>query len=113
MAALGRLLTDYWLVIGLALVVAAALARLGFGKRVYWPLPIAAGLVILGYVAIHVVATLTNPSTSIEGARPGYLGSLRYWEWAGWISLGIAGLFVLSLVNLVFTGMWSRRLAWI
>src|SRR5205085_8393708 len=41
------------------------------------------------------------------------IGGLKSWEWASWISLGIVGLFFITVVNLLLTGIWSRHLAWI
>lgn len=95
MSRLLAFLADYWLIVALAMVVVVAIALVGFGRRPRWLWPIAAILLIGGYFFFD--------NTRIGGVKP--------WEFAGWISLGIVGLFALVAANLLFTGLWSRWLA--
>jgi uncharacterized membrane protein len=85
-------------------VVLVAVARLGLSKRVRWLWPIAAALVIAGYFAIAVGMPRLFAELRI--------GPMKPWELAGWMSIGIVGILVLATVNLLFTGLWSRHLAW-
>lgn len=103
MTRLLALLADYWLLAALGAVVLAAVALVGFGRRprVWWP---ALGvLLVAGYFAF----------TGVADARGGrWFWGLRPWEAAGWAALGVAGLFALTLLNLLLSGHWWRPLAW-
>jgi uncharacterized membrane protein len=95
MTRLLALVTDYWLLIALSAIVVIAVARIGFGRRLWIVLPALAILVIGGHFFFANV--------TITGMKP--------WELAGWSALGVVGVFVLAGLNLVFTGLWSRTLA--
>src|SRR2546427_3874440 len=97
MTRLFALVTDYWLLIALAAVVAVSVARVGFGRKPWVFLPALAILVIGGH---FLFANVLIPGMS-------------RWEFAGWCALGVVGVFVLAGLNLVFTGLWSRTLAWV
>src|SRR5688500_2636823 len=92
------LLADYWLLVALAAVVLAAVARVGFGRKVSPVWPALAGLLIGGYILFDNIRVLWG---------------LRPWELAGWTALGVVGLFVLAAGYLLLTGFWSRHLAWV
>jgi uncharacterized membrane protein len=96
MTRLFQLLAEYWLLVALAAILVVAVARVGFGRkpRILWPA--AAILLIGGYFLFTYVR----------------VPPLKPWEFAGWVTLGIAGLFLLVTINLVVTGHWSRHLAW-
>jgi uncharacterized membrane protein len=95
MTRLSEFFTDYWLLVALAAVVLVALARIGFGQKPRWIWPILAILLIGGHFLFENVR--------ITGFKP--------WELAGWIAIGVAGIFFLVAINLIVTGLWSRQLA--
>lgn len=91
------LLADHWLIVALAAVIVAAVVRVGLGRKpgILWPA--LAALLIGGH---FLFANLP-------------LGLMKPWELAGWVALGLAGLFVLAAVNVLLTGWWSRQVAWV
>ncbi|HKB04280.1 MAG TPA: VWA domain-containing protein, partial [Gemmataceae bacterium] len=95
MTRLLALLTDYWLVIALAMVAAVAVARVGLGgkPRLIWP---AIAILLIGGHFLFANIRVSD---------------LRPWELAGWAALAVAGVFVLALAYLVLTGIWSRHVA--
>jgi uncharacterized membrane protein len=97
MTRLGGLITDYWLLIALAAVVVVAVARVGFGRKPWILLPAIAILLIGGHFLFANVR----------------VGGMRNWEFAAWLSLAVAGLFLLAGVYLLLTGVWSAKLAWV
>ncbi len=90
-----QFLADYWLIVALAVVVLVAVARVGFGRKPRWIWPAIAVLLVGGHFLFEYV--------HIQGFKP--------WELAGWIAIGLAGLFLLIAINLIVTGLWSRTLA--
>src|SRR5262245_20225424 len=90
-------LADYWMLVALAAVVLVAVARVGFGRKPGFAWPALAVLLIGGHFLFANVP----------------VGNLRPWEFAGWASLGVAGLFFLAVAYLLLTGLWSGRLAWV
>src|SRR5262245_3697164 len=97
---MSRLLTflaDYWLLVALVAIVVVAVARVGFGRRprIIWP--VAAILLIGGHFLFANVC----------------VAPLKPWEFSAWIAIGVVWLFLLVAINLLFTGLWSRHLAWV
>ena len=89
-------LGEHWLVTALAVTVAVAVARVGFGRRGSPVWPALAGLVLVGY--------FVWPFISLEKTKPA--------EMAGWFCVGVVGLIGLKGLNLLVTGGWSRRAMW-
>jgi uncharacterized membrane protein len=88
-------LADFWLLAALVAVVLVTVALIGVGRksRIVWPA--IAVLLIGGHFLFEYV--------TFKATKP--------WEVAGWSAIGVAGLFLLVVINLLVTGLWSRRLA--
>ena len=97
MTRLFAIIVDYWLLIALAAVVLVAVVRVGLGRKpkIVWP---AAAILLVGG---HFLFAYLR------------VGSMKPGEFSAWISLGILGSFLLVGLNLYFTGLWSRKLAWV
>jgi uncharacterized membrane protein len=96
MTRLLALFVDHWLIAVLGATVLVAIALVGFGRRprIWWPA--LAGLLIVGrYLFANVLFKDYPPA-----------------ELALWCALGILGLLLLAVLNLLLTGLWSRQLAW-
>ncbi len=116
MTRLLAIIVDYWLLIALATVVLVAVVRVGLGRkpRIVWPAT--AILLIAGHVLFAMLGSMRNLSLSIGESRPftsPLVDSFKSGELAGWMSLGVLGLFLLVGLNLYFTGLWSRKFAWV
>jgi uncharacterized membrane protein len=88
-------LADYWLLAALTAVVLVTVALIGLGRRARIVWPAIAILLMGGHFFFEYV--------TFKGIKP--------WEVAGWSAIGIAGLFLLVVINLLVTGLWSRWLA--
>lgn len=91
------IVADYWLLIALAVVVVVFVARRGLGRSASWVWPVLALLAIGGHFLFANVR--------VSDYRP--------YQLAGWIVLGLAGLLLLAVINLYFTGLWWRPFAWV
>ncbi len=90
------LLIDHWLVAAIIAAILVAVARVGFGRRVraFWP----------------VVATVfLGGHFLFANVR---FGEATRYEMPAWILAGVVGLLLLKTLNLIFTGRWSRHIAW-
>ena len=90
------LLSDHWLLALLIAGVVAAVTLVGLGRKVRPVWPVVLVLLIAGHFFFTYVRV---------GLKP--------WEFAGWVAVGVAGLFALKVANLLFTGLWSRHVAWV
>jgi uncharacterized membrane protein len=92
---LAAILTEHWLLVALALATLAGLARIGFGKKPWWTLTLVPPVLLAG----HFLFGFLTPK------------DLKPWELAGWVAIGLVGILLLAIGNLVVSGRWSAILA--